>query len=77
MGILYSLLWTFSSYVILGKPYGIEFGAWITYASVCWRKLRTICKEGFVLLVFTWSTSKWRHLFRCKAERVASAEILQ
>lgn len=51
MGIEYCLLWMHSSYIILGKSYGIETGAWITYASVNWRRLRTIWKEDFVFLL--------------------------
>lgn len=73
MGIEYCLLWMCSSYIILAKSYGIETGAWITYASVNWRRLRTIWKEDFVF-----GPPLCRgHPSRLKAEGASSMEIFQ
>lgn len=51
------MLRMFSSYIILGKPHGIETGPGSHMVLMNWRRLRMICKD-FVLLVFTWSASK-------------------
>lgn len=51
MGVEHCMLWVCSSHTILGKAYGIETGAYITYVAGNWRRLKTIVKEDFVFLV--------------------------